>query len=129
TFGQEGRLDVGKLVLAGGDSLHSHDVSPEGASREHQARTDELAVEQNRAGPALALDACVLRTRKPKTLPQHVKETLAEPCFGHVVHGAVDLQLVVDQLAHDASTAPGASLAARIRSRARAAQIPTAWRL
>src|SRR3712207_6676923 len=70
-------------VIAVGYAFDSDDFAALGLAGEHQAGTDEHAVQINGAGPALALFAGVLRTREPEPLAQHVEEALALPdAFG-----------------------------------------------
>src|SRR5262249_58214082 len=74
-----------------GEPLDRDDVVAVRLPGEHEARADELAVEQDGARAALALLACVLRARIPEALAQHVEEALAFPDV-RLVRRAVDAQ-------------------------------------
>ena len=62
--------------------LDRDDLVPVGLRGEHEARAHELAVEQHRARPALALLARVLRAGQPEPLAQRVEQALALPDVG-----------------------------------------------
>src|SRR5712691_12687851 len=60
--------------LAFGEPLDRDDAVPVRLRRQHEARTDERAVEQHRAGTALALLAGVLRARQAEPLAEREEE-------------------------------------------------------
>ena len=94
------------------EPLDRHDLAAVGLRAVHEARADELAVEQHRAGAALALLAGVLRAGQAESLAQHEEQAL----------GAVDVGLA--PLAVDRQLDPQ-----RGTSRARgASSTPSAWR-
>ena len=71
-------------LVAGAEALDRDDLVAVRLRREHEARADELAVEQHGAGAALALLARVLRARQPEPLAQRVEQALALPDVGLV---------------------------------------------
>ena len=74
-------LDAVEPVLAG-EALDGDDLVTVRLRGEHEARADELAVEQHRARAALALLAGVLRTGQAEPLAERVEEALARPDVG-----------------------------------------------
>src|SRR5215211_2152179 len=60
-----------------GEALDRDDVVAVGLRRQHEARTDELAVEEHGARPAFALLASVLRAREAEALAQREEQALA----------------------------------------------------
>src|SRR4051795_11247886 len=64
------------------EPLHRHDLVPVRLHRQHQTRADQRPVEQDRARPALALLARVLRAGQPHVLAQRVEKALALPDLG-----------------------------------------------
>src|SRR5581483_6084134 len=90
------------------EPLDRHDVVPVGLRREHEARADEPAVEEHRAGAALALLAGVLRAGEAEVLAQREEQALALP------------DVALDLLAVDAQADPHAvslSIARRASTR------------
>ena len=87
----EGPLHVGRRARLG-EALDRDDRQVDGAGRQHEARADQLAVDEHAARAALALLARALGAEQPEPLAQHVQQALAEPGVGDVVAGAVDVQ-------------------------------------
>ncbi len=75
-----------------GQPLDRHHLVAVGLRGEDEARADEPAVEQHRAGSALALLAGVLRPGQPEPLAQREEQALAGPHVG-LAPLAVDRQL------------------------------------
>src|SRR4029077_14240698 len=73
------------------------------AGRQHEARADQLAVDEHAARPALALLARPLGTVETEPLAQHVEQALAQPGVGDRVRGAVDVEEAL--LAHEPGNA------------------------
>jgi len=86
----DGKLVCACLVLAA--QADGHDLAPVGLGSVHEARADELAVEQHRAGAALALLAGALGTRELESLAQHEQQALRAVDVGLALL-PVDLQL------------------------------------
>ena len=100
-------------VLGVAQPFHGRHLVPIGLRAEDEARADEPAVEEHRAGAALALLAGVLRARQPEPFAQDEQQALARPDLG-LLALTVDGQLDPH--------------AARQRSMARAASTRRAWR-
>ena len=94
------------------EALDRHDLAAVGLGAVHEARAHELAVEQHRAGAALALLARALGARQVEPLAQHEEQAL----------GAVDVGLAL--LAVDAQLDPHT----RHLASARRVSTPSAWR-
>ena len=99
-------------AAVGGEALDGHDLAAVGLRAVHEAGAHELAVEQHRAGAALALLARALGARQVEPLAQHEEQAL----------GAVDVGLAL--LAVDAQLDPHT----RHLASARRVSTPSAWR-
>ena len=77
-------LHVGRRARLG-EALDGDDRLVDGAGREHEARADQLAVDEHAARAALALLARALGAEQAEPLAQHVEQALAEPGVGDVV--------------------------------------------
>ena len=102
----------GVQPAVGGQPLDGHDLAPVGLRAVHEAGAHELAVQQHRAGAALALLAGALGARQVEPLAQHEQQAL----------GAVDVGLAL--LAVDAQLDPHT----RHLASARRVSTPRAWR-
>src|SRR5215212_1344737 len=87
----EGRLNRVQLAVFA-QALHGHELMAVSLGRDDEAGADELAVEEHRARPALALLAGVLGAGKAETLAKNVEQALAGPDVS-LVALAVDSQL------------------------------------
>ena len=76
----------------GGQPLDRHDVAPVGLRAVHEARAHELAVQQHRAGSALALLAGALGAGQVEPVAQHEQQALGAVHLGLALL-AVDAQL------------------------------------
>src|ERR1700724_4098271 len=77
-------------AVTGGYAFDGTDLAFVRLGRQHQAAADEGAIEPDRAGPALALLAGVLRTVETKAVPQEGEQAGAGPRLG-LAPVAVDL--------------------------------------
>src|SRR3712207_3381816 len=94
-------------ALAVGYPFDGDDLAALGLAGEHQARADEHAVEVDRAGPALALLAGVLRPGEPESFAQDVEEALALPDAFGLPDLAVHLELEPHTLFSSPVLVPG----------------------
>src|ERR687895_835911 len=121
-------LDVGQLARRA-EPLDGADVAAGGVGRQHAAGGDQDAVQQHRAGPALALLAGFLGAGQAEPLAQHVQQALADPGVGDLPVLAVHRQgVAVGGLVGPGVLARLGAHAARLLRRARVATTPTAWR-
>ncbi len=74
--GGDERALHGMQPPVGCKALDRHDLPPVGLRAVHEARAHELAVEQHRAGAALALLAGALGARQVEPLAQHEQQAL-----------------------------------------------------
>ena len=75
-----------------GQPLHRDDLVPLRLRGQHEARADELAVQQHGARAALPLLARVLRSREAELLAERKEQAFALPDVG-LMRFAVDAQL------------------------------------
>ena len=67
-------LEVRMQPLAGSQSLDRNDRFPGRGAHRRYTRDDRLAVQQHRAGPALAFAASIFRARESQIFPEHVQQ-------------------------------------------------------
>ena len=87
-------LDIGRRARLG-EPFDRDDRGVDGASRQHEARADQVAVDEHAARAALALFARPFGAEQSEPFAQHVEQALAEPSVGDGMGRSVDVQRVV----------------------------------